>query len=291
MAINFPNSPSDGDTHTAVGKTFTYDATAGLWNPSDLPKVPSSDAPPSNPATGDLWFDSSTGTLYFYYNDGSSSQWVGVSGADGADGADGATGATGATGPNGSINILTDVDTNTSAPSTGDLLEWNGTNWVPTTGQRNFAHFANTATYSVSGSSTSTGTLVPFDTVMYSSGITHNFTNNTWTHDKTGYYNLRYGVRQQTDLWTTMWINSSTNGSVGLSHRTGAGGGDSITLEAIYEVTSTSEVFSCYHWTAGSFTVAAWSVYNPPSSISPTVQAGTAPSANSYYNTIIISEV
>jgi len=34
MAINFPNSPSDGDTHTAGGKTFTYDATAGLWNPS-----------------------------------------------------------------------------------------------------------------------------------------------------------------------------------------------------------------------------------------------------------------
>ena len=34
MAINFPNSPSDGDTHTSGGKTFTYDATAGLWNPS-----------------------------------------------------------------------------------------------------------------------------------------------------------------------------------------------------------------------------------------------------------------
>jgi len=34
MAINFPNSPSDGDTHTAGGKTFTYDATAGVWNSS-----------------------------------------------------------------------------------------------------------------------------------------------------------------------------------------------------------------------------------------------------------------
>ena len=34
MAINFPNSPSNGDTHTAGGKTFTYDATAGVWNSS-----------------------------------------------------------------------------------------------------------------------------------------------------------------------------------------------------------------------------------------------------------------
>jgi len=32
-----------------------------------------------------------------------------------------------------SIDALTDVDTTTSAPSTNDLLKWNGTNWVPTT--------------------------------------------------------------------------------------------------------------------------------------------------------------
>ena len=31
-----------------------------------------------------------------------------------------------------SIDALTDVDTTTAAPSTSDLLEWNGTNWVPT---------------------------------------------------------------------------------------------------------------------------------------------------------------
>ena len=33
MAINFPNSPSNGATHTAAGQTFTYDGTAGVWNP------------------------------------------------------------------------------------------------------------------------------------------------------------------------------------------------------------------------------------------------------------------
>ena len=87
MAINFPNSPSNGDTYTASGKTFTYDATAGLWNPADSIVIPSSDNPPSSPSPGDVWFDSSSATLYFYYNDGSSSQWVSVSGPAGAAGA------------------------------------------------------------------------------------------------------------------------------------------------------------------------------------------------------------
>lgn len=32
-----------------------------------------------------------------------------------------------------SIDALTDVDTTTAAPSTNDLLKWDGTNWVPTT--------------------------------------------------------------------------------------------------------------------------------------------------------------
>jgi len=31
------------------------------------------------------------------------------------------------------IDALTDVDTTTAAPSTNDLLKWNGTNWIPTT--------------------------------------------------------------------------------------------------------------------------------------------------------------
>ena len=127
MAINFPNSPSIGATHTAAGQTFTYDSTAGVWNPQEGTPVSTGTSAPSSPSPGDLWFDTSSGTLYFYYADGSSNQWVGVTGPAGA------TGATGAAGPTGSINILTDVDTATSAPSTGQLLQWNGTNWVPYT--------------------------------------------------------------------------------------------------------------------------------------------------------------
>ena len=37
MAINFPDSPSNGDTHTAGGKTFTYDSTVGAWSVSSAP--------------------------------------------------------------------------------------------------------------------------------------------------------------------------------------------------------------------------------------------------------------
>ena len=87
MAINFPNSPSNGATHTAAGQTFTYDGTAGVWNPQEGTPVSTGTSAPSNPSPGDLWFDTSSGTLYFYYADGSSNQWVGVSGPAGPEGA------------------------------------------------------------------------------------------------------------------------------------------------------------------------------------------------------------
>ena len=35
MAINFPASPSNGDTYSYSGKTWTYDGTAGKWEPED----------------------------------------------------------------------------------------------------------------------------------------------------------------------------------------------------------------------------------------------------------------
>lgn len=31
MATNFPNSPSDGDTHVFAGTTYTYSSTRGAW--------------------------------------------------------------------------------------------------------------------------------------------------------------------------------------------------------------------------------------------------------------------
>lgn len=64
---------------------------------------------PSNPADGDLWFDSSNGRLKIWYNDGDSSQWV-----------DAAVGSTGYTGSSGAS--IAAVDTSAPAsPAIGQL--------------------------------------------------------------------------------------------------------------------------------------------------------------------------
>ena len=51
---------------------------------------------PSNPLNGDLWYDTDDGAFAGYYDDGSTSQWIDLSGGPrGAQGADGAQGAAG----------------------------------------------------------------------------------------------------------------------------------------------------------------------------------------------------
>ena len=54
-----------------------------------------SDNAPVSPSDGDLWFNTNDASMYVYYNDGTSSQWVAISGPAGADGADGADVTTG----------------------------------------------------------------------------------------------------------------------------------------------------------------------------------------------------
>ena len=45
MAINFPASPTNGDTYTYGGKTWTYDGTATKWEPnSSVPNTTATDA-------------------------------------------------------------------------------------------------------------------------------------------------------------------------------------------------------------------------------------------------------
>ena len=102
-----PSSPAEGDLwfDPSVLKTFVYynDGSANQWvqsNPTGSggggsagASVTASDTAPSSPSAGDLWYKSDTNALYVYYNDGDSSQWVGVSGPAGAAGATGAAGA------------------------------------------------------------------------------------------------------------------------------------------------------------------------------------------------------
>jgi len=121
-AFDFPNSPNTNDVHTENGVSFKWDGT--VWKrvsgtgaqgatgstgsqgtagaQGDNAGLDISTGAPSSPDAGDLWFDSDSGVLAAYYNDGNSSQWVEVStGPIGAQGAQGNTGATGSTGAQG----------------------------------------------------------------------------------------------------------------------------------------------------------------------------------------------
>jgi hypothetical protein len=95
---------------TFSNEFFTELVVLGLATIKEAPQagVAISDAAPSTPSSGDLWFDSSTSTTFIYYD----SSWieigpqplsiVGATGATGpAGGPTGPTGLTGATGPTG----------------------------------------------------------------------------------------------------------------------------------------------------------------------------------------------
>ena len=122
MAINFPDSPSNGDTQTINGSVYTYNSTTGKWdiNGDNTTNVSVSDTAPSGAAAGDQWFNSTDGSLYVYYNDGSSSQWIGISGPAGSVGPTGPAGSNGEDGGVTSYANKTAIDA-VSSPSEGDL--------------------------------------------------------------------------------------------------------------------------------------------------------------------------
>ena len=81
MAITFPNSPSNGDTHTAAnGLVYSYDGEKWTTAAVDSTIATTTIAanPPAGASAGDLWFDSDNGQLYVYYQDTDSSQWVAI---------------------------------------------------------------------------------------------------------------------------------------------------------------------------------------------------------------------
>jgi hypothetical protein len=74
-ALNFPLSPSDGDTYGG----YIYDGTKGVWNANALQRVARftvSATAPTSPENGDAWFDTTSGLTYVYYVDADSAQWI-----------------------------------------------------------------------------------------------------------------------------------------------------------------------------------------------------------------------
>ena len=93
-----------------------------------------SDTQPSSPSAGDLWFDSSDGSLSVYYSDGTSSQWVAVSGPAGPQGQQGNDGSSGS-----SVTTYANLAAFPSSgntvgdfgfdQATGGLYNWSGSAW------------------------------------------------------------------------------------------------------------------------------------------------------------------
>ena len=143
--INFPDSPSDGDTQDVGGITYTYSSSKGYWTAAASggaggggASVTTDDTAPSSPSDGDLWYDTHDGGMFVYYEDTDSAQWVEVIGSAGAAGADGADGATGPAGADGSAAVYATVDDLPGTASAGDqafvtasnrLYLWNGSGW------------------------------------------------------------------------------------------------------------------------------------------------------------------
>jgi len=81
-ALNFPASPSDGDTFD----NYIYDGTKAVWRiQPNIPDISSkfqvSATAPTNPVNGEVWLNSTDGNTYIYYVDADSSQWIEIGGS------------------------------------------------------------------------------------------------------------------------------------------------------------------------------------------------------------------
>ena len=76
MAIDFPASPTDGQVYQG----YRWNLAKGAWlsnNPA-TGSVITSATTPVGASAGDMWFNTVDGTLFIYYNDGISTNWVEV---------------------------------------------------------------------------------------------------------------------------------------------------------------------------------------------------------------------
>jgi hypothetical protein len=89
-----PTNANDNDLwwDSSVGRLKIYynDGDSAQWvdafpnilqNPNATNPVTASDQPPTSSSESDLWYNTSSGKLFIYYNDGDSLQWVEVSSA------------------------------------------------------------------------------------------------------------------------------------------------------------------------------------------------------------------
>jgi hypothetical protein len=74
----FPISPVNGQTTTVNGIRYIYASTTNTWSRIPSGKYTAAATGPSNPSTGDHWYNTSEDTLYEYVSDGVSSYWIDI---------------------------------------------------------------------------------------------------------------------------------------------------------------------------------------------------------------------
>ena len=83
MPLNFPIGPTLDQIYATGGRSWQWNGQG--WNLRSTPVIgPNSftfgEIPPSDPVQGDMWLDSTVGSLFFYVNDGTSAQWAEITG-------------------------------------------------------------------------------------------------------------------------------------------------------------------------------------------------------------------
>ena len=76
MALNFPANTSLPYIDPVSGLKYIYNSAIGAWEAAIQPPAIIADAPPALNIPGFLWWDNVSGTLYIWYQDGDSGQWV-----------------------------------------------------------------------------------------------------------------------------------------------------------------------------------------------------------------------
>jgi hypothetical protein len=86
MALNFPNSPTNGQIYLDVstGNRWAWDSANTCWKSTSAftQSITIAASAPGEPVVGQLWWNQDYGRLLVYYNDGTSSQWVDASPSD-----------------------------------------------------------------------------------------------------------------------------------------------------------------------------------------------------------------
>lgn len=77
----FPVSPTNGQIATVNGIRYSYNTVQNSWVRISSGKYTAAATGPSNPATGDHWYNTTEDTLYEYVSDGVSSYWLDIQSA------------------------------------------------------------------------------------------------------------------------------------------------------------------------------------------------------------------